>query len=255
MELIRSRVSSPNGLPPGPSASDWARWTCRHFTRVGMPPADTPAISGTDSISSHGGPGSARAPPVARGQVGIVGEPGVHLPHQPGRLQRAHGTGGPRAGEVVQGRERRAVGQAGRRSRPRPAGRTGTGGPPPGHPAAVGRAARRPRRGRRLERRRSSCGVTASRNGRVVRGLHARPQLLIPGPLGAVGPDSPVAGRVDADHVDQLPGPDSAAGCGPGRSRTPRRPIGLIWSASCWMRSRCVRWACSSWSISACWAR
>src|SRR5690242_21766760 len=40
-------TSSPNGLTPGPAASACARWTCRHFTRSGMPPAETPSISGT----------------------------------------------------------------------------------------------------------------------------------------------------------------------------------------------------------------
>ena len=42
-----SRASSPSGLTPGPAASACATSTCRHFTRVGMPPAETPSISST----------------------------------------------------------------------------------------------------------------------------------------------------------------------------------------------------------------
>ena len=55
---IRARVSSPNGLTPGPSASAWPSWTCRHLTRVGMPPAETPAISGHVADVGPRGPGS-----------------------------------------------------------------------------------------------------------------------------------------------------------------------------------------------------
>ena len=46
-------TSSPRGFTPGPCARDWPASTCRHFTRVGMPPAEMPAISGTWPISSR----------------------------------------------------------------------------------------------------------------------------------------------------------------------------------------------------------
>ena len=45
----------------------------------------------------------------------VVGQPRGHLPHQPGRLQLADGRDGPRAGQVVQGGKRAAVGQPRRR--------------------------------------------------------------------------------------------------------------------------------------------
>ena len=38
---------SPIGLTPGPAARAWPASACRHFTRVGMPPAEMPAISST----------------------------------------------------------------------------------------------------------------------------------------------------------------------------------------------------------------
>ena len=48
-----SSTSSPSGFTPRPCASAWPASTCRHFTRVGMPPAETPAISGTSPIASR----------------------------------------------------------------------------------------------------------------------------------------------------------------------------------------------------------
>src|SRR5690606_3517839 len=50
---MRASVSSPKGFTPSPTASVCATWTCRHLTRVGMPPADTPAISGNEPSSSR----------------------------------------------------------------------------------------------------------------------------------------------------------------------------------------------------------
>ena len=38
---------SPMGFTPGPAARAWAARACRHLTRVGMPPAEIPSISGT----------------------------------------------------------------------------------------------------------------------------------------------------------------------------------------------------------------
>src|SRR5680860_1524293 len=49
----RSSTSSPSGFTPRPCARDWPASTCRHLTRVGIPPADTPAISGTCPIDSR----------------------------------------------------------------------------------------------------------------------------------------------------------------------------------------------------------
>ena len=52
----RSSTSSPTGLTPGPAASACASKACRHLTRVGMPPALTPSISGTSpSLAPAGG--------------------------------------------------------------------------------------------------------------------------------------------------------------------------------------------------------
>src|SRR5690606_9486964 len=50
---ISPSTSSPKGLTPGPTARACPRCTCRHLTRPGMPPADTPAISGTWAIASR----------------------------------------------------------------------------------------------------------------------------------------------------------------------------------------------------------
>ncbi len=49
------------GWCPGPVARECAIRTCRHLTRSGMPPADTPSISGTDTDAAHGAPGTTRA--------------------------------------------------------------------------------------------------------------------------------------------------------------------------------------------------
>ena len=38
---------SPIGFTPGPAAREWPTRACRHLTRVGIPPALTPEISGT----------------------------------------------------------------------------------------------------------------------------------------------------------------------------------------------------------------
>ena len=46
-------ASSPSGLTPGPAASEWPTSTCRHLTRVGMPPAEMPSISGTEPSSAR----------------------------------------------------------------------------------------------------------------------------------------------------------------------------------------------------------
>ena len=46
----RAIASSPSGFTPGPAASAWPTRACRHFTRSGMPPAETPAISGTGPV-------------------------------------------------------------------------------------------------------------------------------------------------------------------------------------------------------------
>ena len=62
---------SPNGLTPGPAASACARWTCRHLTRPGMPPADTPAISGTCADRLAPGQVVLVRRRVARGQLRV----------------------------------------------------------------------------------------------------------------------------------------------------------------------------------------
>src|SRR5690625_2591084 len=45
--LSNSTARSPSGLIPGPTARACATKTCRHLTRVGIPPAEMPAISAT----------------------------------------------------------------------------------------------------------------------------------------------------------------------------------------------------------------
>ena len=70
-----SSASSPKGLTPGPAASACATSACRHFTRVGIPPAEVAAISGTSPWAARVGAGSPVGPLVAEPQVGIGGEP------------------------------------------------------------------------------------------------------------------------------------------------------------------------------------
>ncbi len=105
-------ASSPNGFTPGPAASAWPTSTCRHFTRSGMPPAVMPSIS-VDVLDRlarrRGSPRARRGRP--RASSGSVGEPVLHLAHRAAGLERADEARGARAGQVVERRERRAVGQ------------------------------------------------------------------------------------------------------------------------------------------------
>src|SRR5690606_17696788 len=48
-----SSARSPIGLSPDPAASAWPARACRHLTRSGMPPAENPAISPTNSTASR----------------------------------------------------------------------------------------------------------------------------------------------------------------------------------------------------------
>ena len=41
------------GFTPGPAASAWPARACRHFTRVGIPPAEIPSISGTSPYTAR----------------------------------------------------------------------------------------------------------------------------------------------------------------------------------------------------------
>ena len=85
----------------------------RHAARAGR--------GGRERLQARGLPGRGPAVhvvlvgrPVAVAQLGVGPQPLGHGPHDPGRLQPADGRGGPRAGQVVQRRERGAVGQPGR---------------------------------------------------------------------------------------------------------------------------------------------
>ena len=137
---MRSRVSSPNGLTPGPAARAWARWTCRHLTRVGIPPAETPAISAR-ARSPRAGPGTPRGPagtarPAPGRRRGGRSSPASARP-TPACSPPPPPAG--RSGSTASGTGCRR--QAGRGLAPRRAGRTGSGAPPPGRRAAGGRAA------------------------------------------------------------------------------------------------------------------
>ena len=111
----QSSTSSPSGFTPGPAARACAASTCRHFTRFGMPPAETPSISG------HAAPFPRPARPgrrgrrvrrgVRRGECLVLTEPGLHLLHQARSLEGADQRGRARTGQVVRRRERRPVGQ------------------------------------------------------------------------------------------------------------------------------------------------
>ena len=134
----RSSTSSPSGLTPGPAASAWAASTCRHLTRSGIPPAETPAISGTSPSSARCGEVGLVRRAVRRGEVGVVGAAAP-----PSRASvpspRACRSARPRAGRSGS----RSSGTACRRAaaarwRPRRAGRTGSGARPRGCRAEAG---------------------------------------------------------------------------------------------------------------------
>ena len=107
--------SSPSGFTPGPAASECPTRTCRHLTRVGIPPAETPSISGTAPMPERA-PISARearyaswADAVPGREAGVGSEPVVHFVHQPGGLQPRYRRRDHRVGEVKRGGERRTV--------------------------------------------------------------------------------------------------------------------------------------------------
>ena len=79
-----SRVSSPSGLTPGPAASAWASSACRHFTRSGIPPALTPAISATSTQRGAVGEIALVRGAVGAGQLGIGGQSAASRPSRPG---------------------------------------------------------------------------------------------------------------------------------------------------------------------------
>ena len=176
-----SSASSPSGLTPGPAAREWATRTCRHLTRVGMPPADTPAISATSPELGTPGQVVLVRRGVAASQVLVLGQPGGHLAHHPGGLEGRDGTGQLGAGRVVGRGERRPVGQ------PRLGGehvRAATGAPvgdrcdAAGQPAELG-----------VDRVEVGLGgaltghltAGASDGGTRVRDLHRLPELAVPG--------------------------------------------------------------------------
>ena len=144
-----SSTSSPSGLTPRPWARDWPASTCRHFTRSGMPPAETPGDLGHLADRRAGGEVGLVGAAVRRGELLVLGQPFGHLAHQAGGLQGADQRGRPRAGQVEGRRERRAVVEPGLgRDHVGVAARAAVGRPR-GSTAAAGRAGRRPRRRRR----------------------------------------------------------------------------------------------------------
>ena len=154
---------------------------------------------------------------VGRRELGVAGQPLGHLAHQPGASRRADGRGGPRAGQVVQRRERRAVRQPRRRSRRRRVAAAGSGARP-----RARRAASRP-----------SCAATAARSRRPAATLGCavgRPRLGVPpgasvGPrLAAVGgPRSPSPPRPGPSWLPGRSGLDCPAGAAGASSARARR--------------------------------
>ena len=76
-----SRASSPSGLTPGPRARECATRTWRHLTRSGMPPAETPAISGTSPSLAAVGEVVVVGRPIPFRENGVRREPVLHRPH------------------------------------------------------------------------------------------------------------------------------------------------------------------------------
>ena len=120
-------ASSPSGLTPGPAASECATRTCRHLTRSGIPPADTPAISGTTAERLPRGDVRLVRGAVGRGQLGVGGQPLAHRTHQALGLEGADRARSPagRSGSRASGRACRRAAAA--PSRPRRGCRTGSG--------------------------------------------------------------------------------------------------------------------------------
>ena len=96
----------------GPTASECATSTCRHLTRSGIPPALT-ACRVVDRVAHRAGTPRGR-PGTRAASSGSSASRCGHLPHHAGRLHPAHCGVQHGAGQVVQRRERGAVGQPGR---------------------------------------------------------------------------------------------------------------------------------------------
>jgi hypothetical protein len=104
-----SATEAPIGLSP---VARWcARWTCRHFTRRGIPPA-----VGAPSSGSAGSPSAVAQSDVALRGAFVLGlqrrlrsEPLVQLHHLATGLEPTDGGAQERAGEPERRRERRAV--------------------------------------------------------------------------------------------------------------------------------------------------
>ena len=113
-------AASPNGFTPGPAASAWATSTCRHLTRSGMPPALARVGSSSCASRRRGSPRArlgTRRPAPGRPSDRPATRASARRPRA-GRWRRP-----PRAGQVVQRRERACRPPAAARSRPRRAAR------------------------------------------------------------------------------------------------------------------------------------
>ena len=102
----------PSGLTPGPGGERVADEHVQALHPVRHAAGAEPAISGTSPIGVAAGEVVlVRGRGSAAASSGSVASRAGHLAHHAGRLERADRGGGPRAGQVVEGRERRAVRQ------------------------------------------------------------------------------------------------------------------------------------------------
>ena len=211
---ISATARSPIGLTPGPAARACPARACRHLTRSGIPPA-VARVGSTSRASRRGQVQASCAARYRGGQLGVGGQLVLPLAHPPGGLQPAGGGVGPRAGQVVERRERGAVLAAAARSRRRRAARTGSGARPRRARAAAGPSWR----SIDLAARRASTGGLTSRSGLLV----GRPvavghvervhQALVPGARLGRGRSPPRARRASPatvaavdDHDQPVPG-------------------------------------------------
>ena len=93
-------------------SQEWAARACKHFTREGMPPADSVTHLRDVVEVSASPPGSLRAPRRAPPASRHRGRPSLVVDHQPLRLQRRQRGRRARTCQVEGGRKRCAVGQS-----------------------------------------------------------------------------------------------------------------------------------------------
>ena len=109
---MRASASSPSGLTPGPAASACPTRTCRHLTRVGMPPGrDAGDLRHVPELLAPGEVVLVRAG-VPRGEVGVLVEPRGPLRMRPPASSVLTAATAARGGQVVRRRERCPVVEA-----------------------------------------------------------------------------------------------------------------------------------------------